>query len=453
LPSGGLELQISGTAGNDRIVVVRTDSGLAITNSKGRWQDVVDDNGGTKYARLRINGNRGNDRLIVDSSVTLGAILNGAGGDDSLTGGAGNDSIYGGSGRDRVMAGAGDDTIVSLDIDHKERIAGGEGIDNFWVDAAAGEIITDLSPEEIAYHAEHRVVTFNTPPLVAGATNVAKTEPATAPVPRGLYGQDLPDPALPSTHLRYLGFHGQPLFAQPGPAADDVRQGSLADCYLTAPLSSLAAVDPQTIRQSIVELGDGTFGVRFFRPSGQEVYYRIDDDLPTLDWTFGDDGLPTADTNNPTPAFAGLGAEGSLWVALIEKAFAFYRRGEGTYASLNYGWMSELYGALGMASSGLYASDTAGVSDLLRQVDTLVAAGRSVTMGTISTPDTYAIVASHAYWVVDVKFNAAGEPTSLLLRNPWAIDSVSAPRDGVNDGYVTVTAAEAADNLLGFAYA
>lgn len=452
LPDGRIELQISGTAGHDRIVVARTDAGLAISNSKGGWQDVVDDRGGTKYARLRINGNRGNDRLIVDAGVTLGAILNGAGGNDSLTGGAGDDSIYGGSGRDRVMAGAGDDTIVSLDIDHKERIAGGEGFDNFWVDAAAGEIITDLSPEELAYHADHRVVTFNTPPMVAGATNDAIVQRSTQAVPRDLYGQELPDPSLPSSQLRYVSFDGRPLFADGGPSADDVQQGSLSDCYLLAPLSSLAELDPRIIRQAIVELGDGTFGVRFFRPNGDEVFYRIDSELPTLDWMPGTDGAPMFDTNNPKPAHAGLGEQNAMWVALIEKAFAFFRRGEGTYASLDFGWMSELYSALGLASSGLYASDRTDTSRLLRQVDALVSDNRSVTMGTISTSTTSAIVASHAYWVVDVEFNSSGEPTSLVLRNPWGRDGNSASRDGANDGYVTVTSSEVYENLLGFSY-
>lgn len=52
-----------------------------------------------------------------------------------------------------------------------------------------------------------------------------------------------------------------------------------------------------------------------------DSFYRIDDDLPV-----------TAD-NSPTPAYAQLGAENSLWVALLEKAHAVHRR-QNRYASL-----------------------------------------------------------------------------------------------------------------------
>jgi hypothetical protein len=450
LNTGGLELQISGTSGNDRIVVYRVADGLAVTNTRGFWQTTLDDDNGTRYDRLRLSGARGDDRLIVDDSVNLGAILNGAGGNDSLTGGAGNDSIYGGSGRDRVMAGAGDDLIVSLDIDHKEQITGGEGLDSFWVDAAADEIVTDLSAEELAYGANHRVVTFNTPAMIAGA-NPAVVQQSTQPVPRDLYDQELPDPSLSSTQLRYVSFSDRPLFGEDGPLADDVRQGNLSDCYLLAPLSSLAAIDPQIIRQTIAELGDGTYGVRFFRAGGQEVYYRIDDDLPTSHWMSDSTGNPVFSTSRPAPAYAHLGAGDAMWVALIEKAFAFFRRGEGTYSSLNFGWMSDLYGALGERSAGLYSSQASGVSDLLNKVYALISAGRYVSMGTISSPRSDAIIGSHAYWVVRVNYNREGKAVSVLMRNPWARDG-GTPRDASNDGYVTVTSAEIYDSLLGFSY-
>src|SRR5262245_27840347 len=73
---------------------------------------------------------------------------------------------------------------------------------------------------------------------------------------------------------------------------------------------------------SIVALGDGTYAVRFFK-SGQEVYERIDADLPTYSWS------------TTTLAYNSFGVDGSMWAPMIEKAFAYFRRGLNTYASIS----------------------------------------------------------------------------------------------------------------------
>ena len=58
------------------------------------------------------------------------------------------------------------------------------------------------------------------------------------------------------------------------------------------------------------------------------------------------------------------------------------------------------------------------------------------------------LIGFHAYTVEAVNYDSAGVATSLRLRNPWGVDGAGS--DGANDGYVTVTAAQALSCFLGF---
>src|SRR5205085_4339148 len=100
-----------------------------------------------------------------------------------------------------------------------------------------------------------------------------------------------------------------PLFASDGPKEDDIRQGKVGDCYFLSVLSSVAKIDPWRVRQSVLDLGDGTYAVQFNR-DGRKVFIRVDADLPT--WADG------------SLAYAHLGSQGSLWVAILEKAFVSF---------------------------------------------------------------------------------------------------------------------------------
>src|SRR5205823_10283820 len=78
--------------------------------------------------------------------------------------------------------------------------------------------------------------------------------------------------------------------------------------------------NPTAVRRMVADFGDGTYGVHL-----GNNFYREDADLPT--WN-------AASTDQ---CYAGLGHDGSLWVALVEKAYTHYRTGANTYASLNNG--------------------------------------------------------------------------------------------------------------------
>src|SRR5207244_3255266 len=80
---------------------------------------------------------------------------------------------------------------------------------------------------------------------------------------------------------------------------------------------------------------DGTYGVRL-----GDSFYRVDADLPATSSTA------------TSPAFARLGAGGSVWVAVVEKAYASYRYGDSDYASLEGGWSVEVNQAFGASVDG-----------------------------------------------------------------------------------------------------
>jgi Ca2+-binding RTX toxin-like protein len=106
-----------------------------------------------------VNGGEGNDSLSVlaKTNEIASAVLNGEGGDDTLTGadtndilsgGEGNDRLIGAKGTDLMLGGAGNDTLVWNNGDGSDRINGEAGIDTTEVNGSPtlGDAFT-LSPE------------------------------------------------------------------------------------------------------------------------------------------------------------------------------------------------------------------------------------------------------------------------------------------------------------------
>ena len=85
-------------------------------------------------------------------------------------------------------------------------------------------------------------------------------------------------------------------------------------------MGAIANDNPHALRQNIVDFDDGTYGVKL-----NNNFYRVDDDLPVAWWH---------------PAYAQLGAENRMWVAITEKAYAtagYAGKAPNTYASLRGG--------------------------------------------------------------------------------------------------------------------
>ncbi|MGH7179935.1 MAG: C2 family cysteine protease, partial [Tepidisphaeraceae bacterium] len=357
--SYGTEVTIVGTSDADQISISRTDR-LVITN-----------NGTTRtyrgsIARIRVYGSGGDDAIIIDPGLKLDAVVYGGEGNDTIRAGAGNDQIFGGSGRDVCYGYGGNDTFVSIGTSKSDYNWGGTGVDNFWIDNFSTEVVSDLSAEESAKGTLHRVGGFAT----FGGNSIS----------RELNGQDLADPTLAAGASGYTDFSDQPLFPQSGPGADDICQGQLGDCYFLSTLSAIAKVNPQVIRNSVVDLGDGTYAVQFYNGT-TPTFVRVDGELPTYSWG----GL----------AYSRAGRQGAIWAAVMEKAFAFQRYGTGSYSSIESGWMGEAFSALGITSSSIWSATDA--TTLLKRIQSELSAGKAVTFATAG--EVSPLVASHAYMV------------------------------------------------------
>ena len=421
LPAGGVELRVLGTEGDDFVAVTAEADGLAVHDRLAGASAVF----GGAYASVRIDAGGGSDTVKLDPAVTTPASLHGGAGDDVLGGGSGNDRLYGGDGADALAGGAGDDVIVALAGGAADVSTGGPGRDSFWLDAARGaDPVADASDEEWLAGSIHRVGSFFTSQAIPKAARAAARAIS-------LGGSDLPDPVVHDPAFVYRRFADYPLFSDAGPRGGDVVQGAVGNCYAMAVFMSAAELDPARVRESVVDLGDGTYAVQFGVGRAKK-YVRVDADLPL--WYDGE-----------TPAYAQLGAGGSMWVAVMEKAHAMYRRGGlRGYAGLDGGWMRETYGLIGSPSR---TARTNSGDLLVRYVQAELAAGRSVTYGTTRPAAGAPLVEFHAYAVVGVNVDAAGNPVSLRLRNPWGIDG--AGDDGADDGFVTVSAHQAVASLMG----
>jgi Ca2+-binding RTX toxin-like protein len=156
---------VTGSLGNDTLT--SNDSGATLNGlggndliTGGAGEDLLDGGLGLDT----VVGNDGNDTLRGGGDNDR---VEGNGGDDVLDGGLGNDLLLGGDGRDTLYA-VGGGALDSL--------TGGDGTDNFWLDTATTETVTDASSEETALAAVKRVAAF------------------TGNVSRDLLGQNLADP-------------------------------------------------------------------------------------------------------------------------------------------------------------------------------------------------------------------------------------------------------------------
>ena len=234
------------------------------------------------------------------------------------------------------------------------------------------------------------------------------------------------DPKVTSKSIAYKSFASDPLYAADGPTISDVNQGELGDCYLLATLSAVVKSDPALIKKDIVDDGAGIYTVIFGGAKATKV--NVNADLPVMP-----DGQL---------AYAQLGDDDSLWVALVEKAYVQYASPKtDAYASIEGGWMTSAFGALGLKSSSLVSA--ANATALLKSIQADVKAKDFITFGTDSKlPKVSPLVEDHAYEVESVTDNSAGVPVAVTLRNPWG-DAVA------DDGYITITAQQAFSAFAG----
>jgi hypothetical protein len=391
----GLQLMICGTLGSDMIVL--SQSATTLTLSTGSDTFVFDG----EFTSIIVYGFAGNNTFNFTSTVTAqGYIYGGDGNDTYFLAGSGRIWAFGGSGNDHYVAVGGGQAIIN----------GGGGFNSYWVDKT--DIVHAPSAAEKQAGAIHVIGEFYQP-WTSAADYVGLT-------PKG---ENLRDPSITSAANKYTNFSNKPLFAAAGPVYNDVNQGNIGDCYFLACLASLADTNPMIIQQSITPLGDGTYAVRFYDKAGKEVYLRVDGDLPT--------------NSSGQLAYAKTGVDGSIWVPLMEKAYAHFRTGANSYSSINSGWMTDAFQTItGVGTTSRSIAGTAqAVYDFL---ELHLSAGRAVT--TANTGATAGpIIGSHAYMVMGVE-TVNGE-MYVTVYNPWGYDGVSWDSNP-SDGLITITIAQ-----------
>ena len=390
---GGSQLVIRGTDAADTITLSESSSYMTLTTASGTERI-----SGT-FAAVVVYGFGGDDTITLTHSVSAASWVFAGDGDDSVfDAGTGAGALWGGAGDDLlVTVGGGADTLV-----------GGSGLDSFWSDSS--DTVSDASAAESAAGAVHHITAFYQPYTTDRASaNYVSLEVA---------GQNYLDPALTSYASGYANFASTPVFVD-GAQYDDVDQGMVGDCYYLAALSSLADTDPHIVEQMITSLGDGTYAVRFHR-NGNEVYLRLDADLPV--------------TYYGSLAYARINSDGELWVPIVEKAYAYFRYSANSYASISGGWMSTVYREI--TNTSTLTRWTGGSTGYLYQLlSSSLASGHAVTAGSYSRPQT-PIVGSHAYVVKSVE--TIGADQFVTVYNPWGVDGRSWD-DNYYDGLLTIS--------------
>jgi Ca2+-binding RTX toxin-like protein len=362
-----------------------------------------------------IDGGAGNDYLYGGNNNDL---ILGGGGDDELWGESGNDQLNGQSGSDRMYGGAGRDTLIAIDSAYADYVDGQEDFDIVWADIRLSIFAAGASDQIAAVNGGDAIQ------KVAGFANGAD---------RTLDGDRIDDPATYQAGVDrirpYQSFMGNPLFSVLGPSLTDIRQGEAGDCYALAGLGAVVQQDPNVIRSHVVDFNDGTYGVKL-----GDRFYRVDNDLPVLDW------------GSNTLAFAKLGFQNSMWVPIMEKAFTHFRSGANSYESIGGGSSVELKHALGLTNIGnrsfSYKADKASLAnDLLTRFRN----GDCITFdftGSILWGANIPLIRNHSYVLNNLVLNDFGHIQSVKLYNPWGFDGLGRDEtghDGTDDGFVTLT--------------
>ncbi len=173
-----------------------------------------------------------------------------------------------------------------------------------------------------------------------------------------------------------------------------------------------------------------------------ERFYRVDADLPV---TIAD---PT------TPQFAKLGADNSLWVAIVEKAAAIDKGND--YQRLDGDTPYFPLGQLGGTNRKMYR-----IADGDKALGDIAANGwAGVYCTRNNAADVNNVVPNHCYGIIAILIGLQGQPTGAVLYNPHGVDNEllydangrpvlddkgkqkRGTMDGIDDGFITLTMKE-----------
>ncbi|BBO30422.1 C2 family cysteine protease [Lacipirellula parvula] len=209
-----------------------------------------------------------------------------------------------------------------------------------------------------------------------------------------------------------------------GASYEDIKQGSVGDCYFMASLAEVALKNPAAVTNMFIVNGDGTYTLRFYN-GGQTAYVTVDSNLPT-------DGAGRF-------IYAGMGqlaasAGNELWTMLAEKGYVQLNEmgwqragltgsGQNSYAAIAGGYCYAALGHITGQATVAFAQTSSAAN--FNVFVTAFNQGKMIEFASKSTPASNAVVGGHAYAVVG--YNA--QTQTITLFNPW----------GANYARVTMT--------------
>lgn len=203
---------------------------------------------------------------------------------------------------------------------------------------------------------------------------------------------------------------------------EDVKQGSLGDCYWIAGMAAVAQANPEAIRKIIKENGDGTYDVTL-RWNGRPKTVKVDGQFPTR----GSGGMAYAEVGDT------VGGKSELWPALLEKAWAVLNNGASKpgYEQIEGGHPGEAVEAITGKASTDFDPRTMSEARILSVVNAALDKKQALTCATLADEDVtndlkkdfdkYGFYANHCYTFYEVDVDGG----TLKLRNPWGSDHPS----------------------------
>jgi len=183
------------------------------------------------------------------------------------------------------------------------------------------------------------------------------------------------------------------------PSPNDVKQGvGVQDCYVLSTISTVAAKHPEQIKNMMKDNGDGTVTVRF--------YYQ-EDNKPEKTPVF----IKVNKTVNQTVFGHNVYSSSSLWVQMLEKAYAVYNAQYGRHLMSNMGkkmdgmnsiWRGASHDFMDAISEVDYSTERYTLASQLYEHDEN---GKM-----INHPDYYLDEEKQIYNILDDYINKDGEP-------------------------------------------
>ncbi|MFN7145640.1 MAG: C2 family cysteine protease, partial [Myxococcota bacterium] len=270
---------------------------------------------------------------------------------------------------------------------------------------------------------------------VQGTGTTSGTSTTTGPTPRKV----APNPGLRKEHegtgVEYTEMKGEVFVKGEGDATDidpnDVKQGSLGDCYLLGGMAAVSRANPEHIRKLIKDNGDGTYDVTLYikdsawSSKGTAKVVTVDGKFPS-----SDKGL--------SAKYAKAGDKGAkgpeLWCMLLEKAWAVHK---GTYTGIEGGKVNDdgkFAGAIALLTNlkeGYYTPASIGDKQLAQMIADALSKKMPVACDSKNldkeppdlkaAADAVGVVGNHAYAPKSVDLQAM----TVELQNPWGSSHVS----------------------------